>query len=108
MDPQNYWNLFGKLGEVEVRKRLAAQNFNPDEQHYARQWLEYQAALVSADERKRTIAAAAQATEAADRARAVADGAAKAVARANMVAILSLVCATLAILIAAASVVLVR
>lgn len=64
MDPQNaHWEEFEKLGEPEVRKRLAAHIWSEEKDALARQWIEWRESSNSSEDRRRILAVAREAND---------------------------------------------
>jgi hypothetical protein len=105
------WQEFEKLGEIEVRERLAAHIWSEEKDALARQWLEYCESFNSSEDRLRTLAVAKDANdlarsaneaalEANSIARTASDSAkrsADAARTSNMIATLALIAAAIAI-----------
>lgn len=64
MDPQSTrWQEFEELGEVEVRKRLAAHIWGEEKEALAHQWLEFRESSNSSEVRRQTLAVAREAND---------------------------------------------
>jgi hypothetical protein len=57
------WAEFDSLGEVEIRKRLGAQQYGEQRMKLAREWLAHHASLRSSDENAASLAEARAANE---------------------------------------------
>jgi hypothetical protein len=79
------WNEFEELGEIEVRKRLAAHIWSEEKEALARQWIEFRESHESSESRANSLALAREANDLARSAN-VAASEANSIARASSLA----------------------
>ena len=112
MDPNDArWQEFESLGEIEVRKRLAAHMWSEEKEALARQWIEYRESFDSSASRANSLALAREANDLARKANSSASEAnviaresassaklsAKAARSSNIIATAALIAATISI-----------